>query len=325
MAPGGPFTSTDLADKTGTNERYAREWLEEQAVAGIIEVDNPDGDPKERTFRLPLAHAEVLANRESLNYFAPQIRLGISCVRLIDQVLAAFRSGGGVSYADYGPDMSEGLSDGTRLAFLEFLASEWLPADPELHARLQADPPARVADIGVGGGWSSIAIARGYPKVTVDGFDLDPASVEIAKRNVADAGLSDRVRIQARDAADPGLTGQYDVALAFSCIHDMSDPVAALRSMRRLTGDDGLVLVGGETNCSDDFLGAGTNYRVERQGYGASILHCLPVAMSEQPSAAAGTVMRPAMLREFAQAAGFRDIRKLPIEDEWTAFYRLLN
>ncbi len=325
MAPGDPLTSTDLASRTGTNERYTREWLEEQAMAGFIDVDNPGASPIERRFRLSPAHAEVLTNRDSLNYWAPQCRAGISCVRVIDQVLDAFRTGRGIPFANYGADMSEGLADATRMAYLDLLSAEWLPADPELHARLQADPPARIADIGVGGGWSSIAIARAHPKVTVDGFDLDPASVEIATRNVAESGLSDRVRIQLRDASDPGLAGQYDVAVAFSCIHDMSDPVAALRSMRRLTGEDGIVLIGGETNCGDDFLGDGTHREVERQMYGASILHCLPVAMSEQPSAAAGTVMRPGMLRGFAQEAGFRDIRTLPIDDDWSAFYRLLN
>ena len=240
----------------------------------------------------------------------------------LQAVRDAFRSGGGVPYESYGADVREGMADSSRLAYLEMMGTEWLPAMPDVHARLQADPPARVADIGVGAGWTSVAVAQAYPKVHVDAFDLDDASVVAARDNVSAAGLSDRVAVHLQNAGDAGLAGDYDLVMAFFCLHDMSDPLSALRAMRRLAGDNGTVLIA-DARTAEQFLDSETNRGVERLLYGISLVHCLPVAMAEQPSAAIGTVMRPDVLRGLAREAGFRDVETLPIADEWTAYYRL--
>jgi SAM-dependent methyltransferase len=323
LADGAFVTAAELAARTDAHERYVREWLEQQTLAGIVEVDDRTAAPGDRRFRLPAGHVEVLTDRDSLNYWTPQARLVVGGARPIAAVLEAFRTGGGVPYAAYGADLYEGLAEAGRVAFLELMGSEWLPAMPDIHARLHDDPPARVADIGVGAGWSSIALARAYPKVRVDAFDLDPASVELARRNIAEAGLSDRVRVEMRDAGDPALTGSYDLVAAFGCLHDMSDPVGALRAMRRLASETGTVFIGAEPKGSERFLDESTNWDVERQYYGFSLLHCLPVGMDEQPSAGTGTVMRPDVLRSYAREAGFRDVEILPIDDAWSGFYRL--
>jgi SAM-dependent methyltransferase len=322
LAAGGAMTSAELAAATGTHERYAREWLEQQTLAGMLEAEHAQAEPAERRFRLPPGHAEALADPGSVNYWAPQARWGIATLRPIDAVLEAFRTGGGVPYEAYGADFREGMAEASREAYLQLMGSEWLPAMPDVHARLQADPPARVADIGMGAGWSSIAIARAYPTVRVDAFDLDEASVDLARRNVAEAGLSERVQVQRRDAADPALAGHYDLVTAFFCLHDMTDPVAALKAMRQLAGDDGAVLVV-DSRVAEQFLGEETDRDVERQHYGFSVLHCLPVAMTEPPAAGTGTVMRPAVLRGYARTAGFREVEILPVDDAWSAFYRL--
>jgi 2-polyprenyl-3-methyl-5-hydroxy-6-metoxy-1,4-benzoquinol methylase len=130
--------------------------------------------------------------------------------------------------------------------FLYQLGREWLPAVPDVDRRLRADPPAKVADIGCGTGWSSIAIAKAYPKARVDGFDLDEPSIATARENAANAGISDRLTFDARDAASGGDAGTYDLVTAFETIHDMSDPVAALRAMRGLVAPGGAVLVADE-------------------------------------------------------------------------------
>jgi 2-polyprenyl-3-methyl-5-hydroxy-6-metoxy-1,4-benzoquinol methylase len=156
----------------------------------------------------------------------------------------------------------------------------------------------------------------------VDGFDLDEASVDLARRNVAESGLSERVQVQQRNAADPELAESYDLVTAFFCLHDMTDPVAALRAMRQLARDEGTVLVT-DGRAAEQFLGEETNHDVERQFYGFSVLHCLPVAMTEPPAAGTGTVMRPEVLRGYAREAGFREVEILPVDDAWSAFYRL--
>ena len=204
--------------------------------------------------------------------------------------------------------------------FVNQLPVDWLPAIPELHARLQAGPPARVADIGCGAGWSSIAIARAYPNVRVDGFDLDAPSIAMARANAAAAGIDDRVSFQARDAGDPPLAGRYDLVTAFECIHDLPRPVAVLATARRLLAEDGAMLVADE-RVAEAFAAPGDD--IERLCYGFSVLCCLPAGMAEQPSAATGTVMRPDTLRRYAAEAGFRAVDVLPIEHDFFRFYLL--
>ena len=321
LAETGPSTSAELASRTGTDERYIREWLEQQAVTGLLDVDDEKAAASARRFRLPEAHAEVLVDRESLNYLAPLPRLLVGAVSPVKQLLEAYRKGGGVPYADYGDDVVKGQEGINRTMFLQELGNVWLPAIAHVHQRLESDPPARVADVGCGAGWSGIGIAQSYPKVHVDGFDLDEASVEIARANGREAGLSDRVEFHVRDAADPQLAGRYDLVTAFECVHDMSRPVEGLEAMRSLAGDDGTVLVVDE-RVGEEFTTNGNE--VDWMMYGWSILHCLPVGKADEPSAETGTVMRPSVLRRYAEEAGFKSVEILPIENFFFRFYRLI-
>jgi 2-polyprenyl-3-methyl-5-hydroxy-6-metoxy-1,4-benzoquinol methylase len=320
LAENGWLTSDELAAHTGTYERYVREWLEQQAVVGVLEVEDASSEAKTRRFRLPAAHAEVLVERESLNYLAPLARLMAGVVHPLPSLLDVFRSGRGLPYNDYGPDMREGIAEMNRPMFLKLLGTEWLPTIIDVHARLLADPPARVADIGCGFGWSSIGMAQAYPKVQVDGYDLDETSIEIATANALEADVSDRVKFHVRDASDPTLKGQYDLITAFECIHDMSDPVSALRTMLNLAGPNGVVLVMDE-RVSDSFTPKANE--VEWLMYGFSVLHCLPAGMADQPSKATGTVMRTKTLERYAKEAGFCDVEILPIDNFFFRFYRL--
>lgn len=320
LADGQALTSGELATRTGTHERYVREWLEQQAVTGILRVEDATQDARARRFRMPEGHAEALVDRDSLNYMAPLAQLVVGAIHPLDALVNAYRNGGGVPFHAYGPDLREGQARINRASFLQLIGTEWLPAMPDVHARLQSGAPARVADIGCGAGWSCIGIAQAYPGAHVDGFDLDEASVAMARQHVREAGLTDRVTISARDAGDPALAGRYDLVTAFECLHDMADPVSALRSMRRLAGDDGAVLVVDE-RVGDTFTPRGND--VEGMMYGWSILHCLPVGMAEGPSAETGTVMRADTLRRYACAAGFADVEVLPIENLFFRFYRL--
>lgn len=320
LADGGTLTSADLAARTGTDERYAREWLEQQTVTGILTVEDASLDVGRRRYSLPSGHVEPLIDRDSLNYVAPLPRLIAGCVRPLATLVEAYRSGEGVPFSAYGPDLREGQAAINRPAFLHRLAREWLPAIPDIHARLQTDPPARVADIGCGYGWSSIGIAQGYPNVRVDGFDLDEPSIEGAREHARQHGLADRVHFQVRDVGDPTLAGQFDLVTAFECVHDMADPVAALRAMRRLAGEQGTVLIVDE-RVGDTFTAEGND--IEWMMYGWSILHCLPVGRVEPPAVGTGTVMRADTLRRYAKEAGFSSVAIVPIDDFFFRFYRL--
>jgi 2-polyprenyl-3-methyl-5-hydroxy-6-metoxy-1,4-benzoquinol methylase len=325
LADAGWLTTAELAERTATNERYAREWLEQQAVAGLLDVDDASAEPAARRYRLPPGHREVLLDRDSLAYLGPLARLGASVGLLVPDIAEAFRTGGGVPWSAFGPDGRETQAALNRPVFLNLLTQDWLPQIPDVHARLQSSESARVADLGCGGGWSSIAIARGYPNARVDGFDVDEPSLELARANAAEAELAARVQFHHVDASsgiDRALDGAYDLVCLFEMVHDLARPVEVLGAARRLAGDRGAVIVMDERT-GETF--AAPSHEMERLYYAASLFCCLPVGMSEQPSAATGTVMRPSTLRGYAREAGFRDVAILPIEHDFFRFYRLVN
>ena len=316
----GPATAPELAARTRTNERYAREWLEQQAASGFLDVDDVGAAPEQRRFTLPAGHAAVLADADDLNYVTPLATIFAAVGRKLDALVTAYRSGGGVSWADFGDEMREGQAASNRPLFLKALAQDGLAAIPDIHARLSADAPARVADIACGFGWSSIGIANAYPNVRVDGFDLDAPSIAAAKANAREHGVADRVRFQAIDAGAAELAGRYDLVIICEALHDVSRPVDVLRTARRLAGDHGAVLVIDEKT-DERFSAPSSDF--DRLFYGYSVLVCLPDGMSHQPSAATGTVMRAATLRAYARDAGFADIETLPIELGFFRVYRL--
>jgi SAM-dependent methyltransferase len=317
----GPCTSAELAAQTGTSERYVREWLEQQTVIGTLRVDDAGAAASDRRYQLPAGHAEVLVDRDSLNYLAPLAQLMVGTVSPLTAIVAAFRSGAGVPFGDYGADLREGQGALNRAAFLQALGQEWLPAIPDVHARLLADPPARVAEIGSGAGWAGIGLARAYPKVQVEGFDLDAPSVALARDNAREMGVDDRVRFAVRDAATVAPSRSYDLVLAFECVHDLADPVGALRAMRGMAREGGAVVVMDE-RVGESF--ADRNEDTEWFMYGFSVLHCLPAGLADRPSAGTGTVMRPETFLRYARDAGSREVVILPIENVFYTLYRLI-
>lgn len=318
---GSPLTRDELVCETGTNWRYIEEWLEHQVTTGFLEVDDPSSDAVERRYTLPEAHRVVLTDRDSLAYLTPFVRLITAAGIQLPALLDVYRSGGGVSWEQFGPDMRTGQAEMNRPWFVGALGSDWFPAAPEVHERLSR-PDVRVADIGCGDGWSTIAIAKAYPGLTVDGYDVDAASMEAARVNARNEGVSDRVRFHHVDGSTVGGTDEYDVVTLFECVHDMARPVEVLEAVLRLVKPDGHVVVMDEA-VGDEF--GDRNDEVERLMYGFSLFICLPDGMSHYGSVATGTVMRPAKLEEYAKEAGFTGISVLPIENDLWRFYSLLQ
>jgi 2-polyprenyl-3-methyl-5-hydroxy-6-metoxy-1,4-benzoquinol methylase len=318
----GPRTSVELAARTATAERYAREWLEHQAVAGVLTVDDPDAAPTERRFSLPAGAAEVLTDVLSPNHVLPLARMAAGQGQYLDALADAYRSGGGVPWAEFGVDARESQAAANRPLFLGALPRDYLPSVPGIRAVLERG--GRVADIGCGFGWSAIGIALAHPGVTVDGFDVDGPSVETARQNAVEAGVADRVRFHHVDAGTetgPGSADGYDLVAAFECVHDMPHPVGVLAAMRRMAAPGGVVLVVDE-RVADTFAAPGDE--VEQIMYGWSITCCLPDGLAHPGSVGTGTVMRPDTLRAYARDAGFADIEVLPVEDLFFRFYRLV-
>jgi 2-polyprenyl-3-methyl-5-hydroxy-6-metoxy-1,4-benzoquinol methylase len=196
----------------------------------------------------------------------------------------------------------------------------WLSSVPDVDARLRRQPPARVADVACGTAWSSIAIARAYPDITVDALDIDEASIAVAQRNVSEAGLSERVRPAVHDASAPKLPGRYDLVTIFEALHDMNHPIDALRATRTSLTEMGCVIVADE-KVAERFTPNGDE--LERFNYGWSVLHCLAVGLLDAHSAGTGTVLRTDTLRRYAADAGFTRVDVLPINNPFWRFYRL--
>jgi 2-polyprenyl-3-methyl-5-hydroxy-6-metoxy-1,4-benzoquinol methylase len=235
------------------------------------------------------------------------------------ELAAAFRSGAEVPWSSYGRDMIEAQGDFNRPWLVASLGTEYLPSIPDIHERLQ-EPGARVADVACGVGWAAISLAKAYPNITVDGFDLDELSIEIASRNAEEAGVADRVRFEAKDAADTALENRYDLATVVESIHDMSQPVAVLGAIRNMLKPGGTLIVADERT-EDAFTAPASE--TERFFYAYSVLCCLPSAMDDDTSAATGTVMRRSTFEMYAKEAGFEEVSVLPIEHDFLRFYRL--
>ena len=315
----GSMTSAELAKETGTVERLTREWLEQQAAAGILDVDHVSADADARRYLLPPGHAESLLDLDSPYSMAPVCKSFVAISSVMPDLLASFRSGAEVPWSSYGRDMIEAQGDFNRPWLVGSLGTEYLPSIPDIHDRLSGEG-ARVADVACGVGWAGIALARAYPNITVDGFDLDELSIEIASRNAQEAGVADRVRFEAMDAADPALEGRYDLALVVEAIHDLSQPVAVLGAIRTMLKPGGTLIVVDERT-EDTFTAPASE--TERFFYAYSVLCCLPSALDDDTSAATGTLMRRSTFERYANEAGFDAVSVLPIEHDFLRFYRL--
>jgi 2-polyprenyl-3-methyl-5-hydroxy-6-metoxy-1,4-benzoquinol methylase len=313
----GPADPLRLADRAGIAPRYAREWLEQQAACGILRVVEPSHSPAARVYELPAGHADALVDPDSPHYVTPMTLLPATGIaRALPHLLDAYRTGAGVPSELYG-DFHGGQLN--RPTYLHHLPGWIRTALPDLHDRLGRDG-ASIADVACGSGESSVALARAYPGARVDGFDLDAAAIATAGRNAAAAGLADRVRFRAGDAAGGESAGSYDLVGIFDALHDMARPVPVLRRCRQLCGATGAVLLM-EPRVEDRFEAPAGD--LERFMYACSVLHCLPVGLAEQPSAGTGTVMRTSTVRAYAAEAGFARVTVLPVEHRFHRLYRL--
>ncbi len=318
LAAAGPLGSAELAESTDSDERYAREWLEQQVATGYLYCEDPAAPAAERRFGISPAVAEVLTDADSLAFMEPFARFNVGLGKHIDELVGAYRSGAGVSWAELGEDPREAQAAANRPLFMGPLGSEYLPEIADAHRALLDG--GRVADIGCGFGWSSVGIAEAYPSSTVDGFDIDGPSIEAARRIAAERGLGARVSFHQEDGVEAGRGSDYDLVTAFECIHDMGDPVGVLSTMRQLAGSDGAVIV------MDERVGerfAGPADEVEQLFYGFSLMCCLADGLSHDHSVGTGTVMRPATLEAYALEAGFASVEVLDLAHDFFRFYRL--
>ena len=320
LAEDGPLTARELAARTGLDGWYVREWLQAETTAGLLLAD--DDDLATANFTAAPGVREVLVEETGPAFIGGLPLAAAAAFSVMPELLKAFRSGSGVPYASYGEDAVEAQAALNRPAFVNELVAEWIPQVPDVAAVLaDSSRVTRVADVGCGLGWAAIELAKAYPHLRVDGYDTDEESITRARRNAADAGVSDRVTFDVVDASSPYGEGRYDLILFFECVHDMAHPVEAIAQAKAALGEGGTVIVMDER--VSETLNAGDP--TETFFATASVLWCLPQGRVEPDSEAVGTVMRPSRFRGIARQAGWSNVEILPIDHPFWRFYRLVG
>jgi SAM-dependent methyltransferase len=316
-----PATAAELAERTGCDERYLREWLQAQAVSGVMTADG--ADPASARFALGEGTYDVFVDETGPAYLGGLPDALAAAASVLPTLANAYRTGAGVPYAAYGRDAVTAQAALNRPSFVNSLVAEWLPQLPDIHARLQdTTHPARVADLGCGLGWAAIELAKAFPHIAVDGRDNDEASIALGRQHAVEHGVADRVDLAVVDISDPSAdwSPRYDLVTFVECVHDFPRPVEALRNARAALRPGGTVLIVDERT-SETFSASGDE--VQRFFASASAIWCLPQGRVGPDPEPVGAVMRPADLRGLAARAGYSSVVIEPIEHPFWRFYRL--
>ena len=300
LAGAGPLTPEELASRTGTAERYVREWLNAQAAGGYVEYD-PEGG----TYELPPEQAVALTDESSPAYLPGFFQIALGSVLDSPRITESARSGAGLGWHEHVHDVHEGCERFFRPGYNAHLVAAWLPALDGVVAKLERG--AKVADVGCGHGASTILMAQAFPASTFVGSDYHAGSIETARTRGAEAGVGDRVEFEAVPAAAHPGEG-YDLVTMFDCLHDMGDPVGAARAVLDLLAADGTWMI--VEPAAGDRVEDNLN-PVGRAYYGFSTLLCTPASLSQEVGLALGAQAGEARIREVVEAAGFTRFRRV--------------
>jgi SAM-dependent methyltransferase len=299
MAGGGPMSSDELARKTGTNERYVREWLNAQAAGGYVTYDAAT-----QRYTLPDEQALALAVEDSPAYLPGAFQVIASVIKDQPRIAEAFRTGAGVGWHEHDPDLFEGTERFFRPSYAANLIGSWIPALDGVEAKLKAG--AKVADVGCGHGASTILMAQAYPKSKFVGFDYHGRSIEHAWQKATAAGVADRVGFQVAWAK--GFPGKdYDLVAFFDCLHDMGDPVGAAAHVRETLAPDGTWMI--VEPYANDRIEDNLN-PVGRIFYSASTMICTPASKAQEVGLALGAQAGEARMRDVVTKGGFTRFRR---------------
>jgi SAM-dependent methyltransferase len=312
LADKGPLTAEQLAERTGLNERYIREWLATMAAAHYV-----DYDPSARSFAMNAAQRTVLLDQRSPLNMAGSFQYAIACIRQLPALTEAFRHGGGVRFADFGAEISDAIRRMFQAGYESWVAAEWIPTVPDIFERLKGG--GRAAEIGCGSGQCLIPVARAFPNSEFVGYDLDPASLERARRRIKQENLEGRVRCERVAAEDIPEHDYFDLIMAFNCIHDMANPRGALKAARRALKPDG-VMLWSEAKASDRLEENLSSWG--RSMYAASTMHCMTVSLATGGEGL-GSVIGEGLASDLAREAGFAQFGKLPVENQFHQIFMM--
>jgi SAM-dependent methyltransferase len=295
----GPISSAELASKTGTDERYIREWLASQAAGGYVTYDE-----KTNKFMLNEEQAFTLANEDSPAYLPGAFELALASLAAVPRITDCFRTGAGMGWGEHVDGVFSGCEKFFRPGYAANLVSAWIPALNGVKEKLEAG--AKVADIGCGKGSSTRLMAKAFPKSHFFGFDYHDKSIEGARESASRDGLSKRVAFDVSKAKDfPG--ADYDFITVFDCLHDMGDPVGAAKHVLQSLAKDGTWMI--VEPFANDQMKDNLN-PLGRAYYGFSTLLCTPCSRSQETALCLGAQAGEARIREVVTSAGFTRFRR---------------
>src|SRR5436190_2459669 len=299
MAEAGPLTSEELAKRTGTTERYVREWLASQAAGGYASYDAAT-----RRFFLTEEQAFALTNENGPVFLPGAFQLALSAVKSEPRIATAFKTGEGVGWHEHDPGLFCGTERFFRPGYAANLVGSWIPALEGVEKKLQAG--AKVADVGCGHGASTILMANAYPKSTFVGFDYHEGSVERARNKAKEAGVSDRVSFEVAKAKDYS-GNDYDLVAFFDSLHDMGDPVGAANHVLGSLKSDGSWMI--VEPFANDRVEDNLN-PIGRIFYAASTMLCTPASRSQEVGLGLGAQAGEARIRNVVTTGGFKRFRR---------------
>jgi 2-polyprenyl-3-methyl-5-hydroxy-6-metoxy-1,4-benzoquinol methylase len=298
MQAGDKVTAAELAQRTGTHERYVREWLAAQAAAGYVEYDSGAD-----SFHLNPEQATVFADEDSPAFMAGAFEVMSSLWIDEPKVAEAFRTGQGLAWHDHSACLFRGTERFFRPGYNANLVSSWLPALEGVVGKLQRG--ARVADVGCGHGASTVVMARAFPNSHFAGFDSHPASIERARKAAEAAGVAANTSFEVAQAKS--YTGTYDLVAFFDCLHDMGDPIGASAHVRETLRPDGTWMI--VEPFAHDHLADNLN-PVGRVYYAASTMICTPASLAQEVGLGLGAQAGELKLRQVVSAGGFTRFRR---------------
>jgi SAM-dependent methyltransferase len=299
MADGVPVTPGELAKKTGTAERYIREWLNANAAGKLVQFDAKEG----KYFMTP-EQALVLAVDDTPLHLPGFYHLLASLMKDEEKITQIYRTGKGMGWHEHEKGLFEGTERFFRPTYLANLVSSWIPALEGMEAKLKAG--ARVADIGCGHGASTLLMAKSYPNSKFFGFDYHGPSIEKAREKAKAAGVADRVTFDVAPAKSfPGK--DYDLVAFFDCLHDMGDPVGAAKHVKTTLAPGGTWMIV-EPFANDE--AAANHNPVGRIYYSASATICVPCSLAQEVGMGLGAQAGPARLEDVVKSGGFTKFRK---------------
>ncbi len=299
MAGAGPLTPAELAQRTGTAERYIREWLNAQAAGAYVEYDPDTG-----RYTLPPEHAAALADEASPAYLPGFFQSALGALAGSPKITEAARTGAGVGWHEHSQDVFDGAGRFFGTNYSAHLVAEWLPSLDGVAGKLQRG--ATVADVGCGQGVSTILMAQAFPASTFTGSDYHEGSINIARQQAEKAGVSDRVTFEVAPASAYSGSG-YDLVTMFDCLHDMGDPVGAARHVRQSLAADGTWMI--VEPIAGDRVEDNLN-PLGRAFYGFSTLLCTPASLSQEVGLALGAQAGEARIRDVITTAGLTRFRR---------------